>query len=176
MRAPLPVLRFWAGTGGIAATEFALILPLLVLGWLGMAQLAQLTEASAKTHMVAQSLSDLSTQKTTPALTDLVAAAQQILSPLPATTSVLTIDMVGISYDSSGVASQSWRCSSPSGLATGVSLASAVGLGSSGQGVIMVTVKYSYTPTITGGILGAQTFTATSLNTSRLGGLPAKPC
>lgn len=164
------------GTGGIAATEFALVLPLLVMGWLGMAQLAQLTEASAKTHLVAQSLSDLATQKTEPTLTDLVAAAQAIMSPLPSGSSALTIDVVGIAYDSSGAASQSWRCSSPSGLSTSVSLASAAGLGSSSQGVIMVTVNYSYTPTIAGGILGAETFTATSLNTSRMGGVPAKPC
>ena len=176
MGARASIARLMVGESGLAAIELALVLPLMVAGWLGMAELAQLTEASAKARMAAQSLSDLATQKTMPALTSLVTAAQQMLSPLPTSSSLLTIDVVGVSYDSSGKAIQSWRCSSPAGLSSPVSLAAAAGLGSSSQGVIMVTVTYSYTPTITGGTLGSQTFTDTSLNTSRLGGLPAKPC
>ena len=176
MSARAAIARLLAGTSGMAGIELALVLPLMVAGWLGMAELAQLSNASAKARMAAQSLSDLATQKNTPTLTSLVAAAQQILSPLPTNSSLLTIDVVGISYDSSGNAIQSWRCSSPSGLSTPVSLTAAAGLGSSSQGVIMVTVTYSYTPTVTGGALGSMTFSSTSLNTSRLGGLPAKIC
>jgi Flp pilus assembly protein TadG len=176
MNARAAIARLLAGTSGLAAIELALVLPLMVAGWLGMAELAQMTNASAKARMAAQSLSDLATQKSMPALTSLVTAAQQMLSPMPTSSGLLTIDVVGVSYDSSGNPIQSWRCSSPSGLSTPVSLTAAAGLGSSSQGVIMVTVTYSYTPTITGGVLGSRTFTDTSLNTSRLGGLPAKPC
>jgi Flp pilus assembly protein TadG len=176
MRAPAAITRFLRDVQGIAAVEMALVTPLLVAGWLGMVELTQLIDASNRAQMTAQSLSDLATQKVTPTLTSLVAAAQQMMSPLPSSGSVLTIDVVGISYNSSGVASQSWRCSSPSGLSSTVSLTPAAGLGSSSQGVIMVTVTYSYTPTVTGGALGSMTFSSTSLNTSRLGGLPAKIC
>jgi|GEM_PF-3371169 len=174
--APLAAARrLLVETSGLAAMELALVLPLMVAGWLGMAELMQLSQASSKAHLTSQSLSDLVTQRTAPQLTDMVSAAQQIMSPLP-TSSALSIDMVGIAFDSNGNPSQSWHCSSPSGLSAPASLALALGLGSVSQGAVMVTVTYSYTPTISGGALGSETFTATSVNTSRLGGVPAKPC
>ncbi len=175
MFARLALSRLLRRDHGIAATEFALVLPLMVAAWLGMAQLIQLSEAANKTSMAAQSLSDLAAQANPPLFADAVNAAAQIYAPLP-TGSALTVDMVGITFNSGGTPTQQWRCTSGSNADSTVPLNLANGLGNAGQSVIMVTVKYNFTPTITGGVLGPQTYTERSFNPPRLGSLPAQPC
>ncbi|HLN22623.1 MAG TPA: TadE/TadG family type IV pilus assembly protein [Patescibacteria group bacterium] len=173
---------FLSDRSGLAATEFALVLPVMLAGWLGMAQLSQMSVASTKAMMAAQSVGDLMSQE--PSLsgnfTDLVLAASQVLSPLPTTSSVLTVDVVSISFNSSNVPQLGWRCTTGSGGDTtaqmNAAIATATGLGTSGQSVIMVTVTYSYTPTITGGIIGTQTFVQRSFNKPRLALLIPQPC
>jgi Flp pilus assembly protein TadG len=167
--------NFLTDTSGIAATEFALVLPLMVLMWLSMAQLAQLSTASAQTTLAAQSAADLMTQGDPPSFTDLTSAVDQMVGPVPAGSSI-TLDVVDILFNSSNTPTQSWRCTVGSDADGTVPLSLANGLGTSGQSVIMVTVKYIYTPTITGGVLGSLTFTDRSFNKPRLGGTVAKPC
>lgn len=155
---------------GIAATEFALVLPIMLLAWLGMSQLAQLTQASARTTLAAQSLSDLATNSyssSPPQLTDLVNAATQILAPMPAG-NALVVDVVQIKFDVNGRPTALWQCNSAGQVnlqAVPVSLAN--NLGTAGQYVIMVTVTYTYAPTITGGIFGEKIFTERSFNFPR---------
>jgi len=174
--------RFVDDRSGLAAVEFALVLPVMLAGWLGMAQLAQVSMASTKAMMAAQSVGDLMSQE--PSLsgnfTDLVLAASQVLAPLPTTSSVLTVDVVSVTFNSSNVPQLGWRCTTGTGgdttAALNTAIASASGLGTSGQSVIMVTVTYSYTPTITGGIIGAQTFVERSFNKPRLALVIPQPC
>ena len=167
---------------GLAATEFAMVLPLMLAGWLGMAQLSQMLSASTRVTLAAQSVGDLMSQE--PSLsgnfTDLVTAASQVLAPLPTDSSVLTVDVVSISYNTSNVPQLGWRCTTGLGGDTtaqvNAAIASAIGLGTSGQSVIMVTVTYSYTPTITGGMIGSQTFVERAYNKPRLALQIPKPC
>jgi Flp pilus assembly protein TadG len=170
--------RFARDIQGIAASEFALTFPILLAAWLGMGQLGQLEQAAARTTMAAQSLSDLVADNylaSAPQLTDLVNAATQMLAPLPAG-NALTVDVVSVLFDSQSAPTQAWRCTSGSNADVIVPLNLANGLGTFGQTVIMVTVTYSYTPTITGGILGGQTFVERSFNCPREPVTVNKPC
>jgi Flp pilus assembly protein TadG len=174
------ILRFATGQTGIAGTEFAIILPVLLIAWLGMSQLLQIMQAAAKTTMAAQTAAELQTDSYSPiAFTDLQSAISQVLAPLPSTTAVLSIDVVDIVFSASGAPQQSWRCTSGTDLDATVPLSLADNLGSAGQTVIMVTVTYQYTPTITGGIfgsLGSQTFRERSFNMPRNGQSIASSC
>jgi Flp pilus assembly protein TadG len=183
MEKPRTLLRrFLSERSGLAATEFALVLPVMLAGWLGMAQLSQMSTAASKATLAAQSVGDLMSQE--PSLsgnfTDLVLAASQVLAPLPTDSSVLTVDVVSITYNTSNVPQLGWRCTTGSGGDTtaqmNTAITTATGLGTSGQSVIMVTVTYSYTPTITGGMIGVQTFVERAYNKPRLALQIPKPC
>jgi Flp pilus assembly protein TadG len=193
MRVP----RFLSGLGrdrsGIAAVEFAMIVPLMVAMWLGMMQFYQYATADAKTLMAAQSISDMVAQISTwqaGQFNDIVSAANDVMSPLPTTnaltvppTNAITVDVVGVAYDANNnptaaTANGGWRCTTTGGppADTPVNLSAAAGLGTTGQMIILVTVKYAYQPTVTYGVLGARTLSELSLNRPRLGSTIPAPC
>ncbi|HEV2676360.1 MAG TPA: TadE/TadG family type IV pilus assembly protein [Aliidongia sp.] len=175
---------------GVAAVEFALVVPVLLVMWLGMEQFSELTTADSKTLMAAQSVSDMVAQVgawQNGQFNDIVNAATQIMAPLP-TSGALTVDVVGVAYDSSNQPTMTggWRCTSSGGPAadTTIPLSTAYGLGVSGQTIIMVNVKYAFQPAVSFQILtpavlaalGAKTLSERSFNRPRLGLQVAKPC
>jgi Flp pilus assembly protein TadG len=182
MGSPSASSRLIADRSGVAAVEFAITLPLLLAMWLGMTQFSEYATADAKTLMAAQSVSDMISQTgtwQTGQFNDIVNAATQVMAPLP-TSNALTVDVVGVAYDASNnpTLTGGWRCTTSSGPAADatVPLSSANGLGSTGQIIIMVNVKYAYKPVVTIGALGAQTLSERALNRPRLGPQIAKPC
>ena len=179
------MLRFYSelarDRSGIAAVEFAMIVPVMATMWLGMVQFSQYATADAKTLMAAQSISNMVAQIgtwQTGQFNDIASAANDVLAPLP-TANAITVDVVGVAYDSNSNPTMTggWRCTSAGGPApdASVPLSLAAGLGSTGQMTILVTVKYAYQPTITYGVIGARTLSERSLNRPRLGPI-AKPC
>jgi Flp pilus assembly protein TadG len=191
MTAPAPgrFLRgFLAGGSGIAAVEFALMVPLLLTLWLGMAELSQLMMASAKTRLAAQSVADLVGRYTSngyadpSGFADLEGAAATILAPLPIAAGNPLVSVVSAGLNASGQPSQSWQCTTgtmpPSySVATVLSAAPALTTQNSNlTSVIAVTVYFSYSPTISGGITGPQSFTATAYSVPRVVSAIPKPC
>jgi Flp pilus assembly protein TadG len=85
---------------GVAAVEFAIILPLMLTMYLGCAQLTQGLEATRKSTTVASALSDLVAEQSTGAtltdseMTDVFAAATAIMSPYPTSTLKMTVSSV----------------------------------------------------------------------------------
>ncbi|MDT2019267.1 TadE/TadG family type IV pilus assembly protein [Methylocella sp. CPCC 101449] len=85
---------------GVAAVEFALILPFMLLLYLGTAELTQGLMASRKSTLVARALSDLVAQlaagsnMTDTETTNVFNAATAIMSPFPTTTLKMTITSV----------------------------------------------------------------------------------
>ncbi len=88
-RAHAVVRRFAGATRGVAAVEFALILPLMLLLYLGSAETTQAVMASRKASMAARTLSDLvSQQDANVVMTDVTMgsifnAASAIMQPFP---------------------------------------------------------------------------------------------
>lgn len=166
---------------GIAAVEFAMVVPVMATMWLGMVQFSQYATADAKTLMAAQSISNMVAQVgtwQTGQFNDIASAANDVLAPLP-TTNAITVDVIGVAYDANNnpTLTGGWRCTSTGGppADTPAPLSAAAGLGTSGQMIILVTVKYAFQPTVTYGVIGARTLSERSLNRPRLGPI-AKPC
>jgi Flp pilus assembly protein TadG len=181
--------HFARGRGGVAATEFALVLPVLLLSWLGMSQALQMSMASAKTGMAAQSVADLVTRYanggyTGTSFSGIEAAAQTIIAPLATGANNPSIAIVAARLNSSGIPTQTWACTNgtnaPTASQIGTALGAAPGLttqNSNLTSIVMVMVTYSYTPTITGGPLGAtNTYTATAFSTPRTVSTVPDPC
>ena len=173
---------------GVAAVEFALVVPLLLTMWLGMEQVSEYFTADAKTLMAAQSVSDLISQlpaSDSGTFTDIADAATQIMAPL-ATTGKITVDVVGVTYTTPTTPATGWRCTSTGGPAADatVPLSLANNLGSATQMAVMVNVKYTFQPAMTFGLLGsaiinaigAQTLSERAFSQPRLVSQLAKPC
>lgn len=114
---------------GIAAVEFALILPLMLMIYLGLVELSRGMRAAQKLDLVAHTLADLTAQQLTGGTatgqagineTDINAvfsAAATIMAPLPTTLLQMTISEVNISSPSAGVwqARTAWSISRNAG-------------------------------------------------------------
>jgi Flp pilus assembly protein TadG len=180
--------RLIADKSGVAAIEFALTVPLLITIWLGLAELSQLMMASGKTNIAAQSVADLVSRYGSQGFTDpggfadLENAAATIVAPLPTQTGNPLVSVVSANLSNSGAPTQSWQCTNgtmPGSYSPTTLLAAAPALttqNSNLTSVIMVTVIFSYSPTISGGITGPQTFTATAYSAPRLVSAIPKPC
>ena len=96
----LRVLRMARDKRGVAAVEFALILPFMLLLYLGSAELTYGLMANRKMTLVARTLSDLTAQTTATAgvtsaeLTDIFTAAAAIISPYSATPLNMSISSI----------------------------------------------------------------------------------
>lgn len=88
---------------GVAAVEFALLLPLMLLIYLGTAEVSQALMATRKATDVAESLSDLVAEQEADApltdaeIADVFAAATAIMSPFPAVPLKMTVSSVTFS-------------------------------------------------------------------------------
>lgn len=116
---------------GIAAVEFALILPLMLTLYLGSVELTKGVLASRKVTLVARALSDLASQQidcasnpaTAPCLTNanmatIFSAAAAIMSPYPAANLRMTVSQVDIvSYNGALYAYTKWSVVKDGGIA-----------------------------------------------------------
>lgn len=99
-------------TRGIAAVEFALVLPLMLMIYLGLVELSRGMRAAQKLDLVAHTLADLTAQQLTGGantgqaglteanISEVFAAASTIMSPLPTNTLKMTISEVAITATS----------------------------------------------------------------------------
>lgn len=189
MRGILNLSSFRRNRSGVAATEFAIVLPVMLAFWLGMAQLMQLSMASAKTTMAAQSVADLVARYTASGFAnpsgfaDLLTAAGTIIAPLANSSTNPSLSVVSVTLNASGAPTQAWQCTAGSNPPAAAQVTAAINnspalttANSTLGSMIIVTVVYSYTPTITGAVLGAQTFTATAYSIPRTVVSVPKPC
>lgn len=138
-------LRQWAGAwrarataftraiDGIAAVEFSLILPLMLVLYFGSVLATQAVRASRKVDLVAGALANLTSQQltcssggSTPCLTDtdmtgsngIFTAAAAIMAPFDTTTLQMTVSQVNItSYNGALIAKVDWTVTNNGGTA-----------------------------------------------------------
>ncbi len=102
-------IRLLRDRSGIAATEFAFIVPLMLVTFFATVELSAGIAVDRKVTLVARTLSDLVSQATSVTDTDLknvFAASYGILSPYPTNTADATISMIYV--NDAGVAKVQW--------------------------------------------------------------------
>lgn len=137
--------RFVKSEAAVAATEFALILPVLVSMLLGTIDLGRGLWVSYKVLGATQTVADLLTRQETVSTTDLeeaLTAMEMIMAPFPR--SDVGYDIVGIEFAGQD-AEVRWR-ETANMLEDNRLPELADGLGADGEGVIAVTLTYHYEP------------------------------
>ena len=147
---------------GLAALEFALIAPLMILLFVGLAQLSSAIIASRHTSHAVSSLGDLVSQCSNVSDTDVAnifSAASDIMAPLPATTAAVPpatsptqllsqrVTSVEVT-DAKGTTQAQWSqaTSGQTAYATGAAVTLPANLVTNqGDSVIMAETKYTYT-------------------------------
>jgi len=168
--------RWRAGERGTIAIEAAIILPLLLLIFLGMVEFSQAWTVKRRVQSVASTTADLVAQSqtvTTAQLNDIASIGAQLMLPFSSAGIALTI--TSVAEDSQNKITVQWSCSwatlsssancSASGAAyTGLP----TGLLSAGQSLIIGRTSYPYTPAIGEFLTGGLTFSASSYFRPRL--------
>ena len=138
--------RFGKDRRGMAAVEFSLIAPVMILIYCGLVELCQALIAERKANHVASAVGDLVTQveTVTPSdLSDIFSIGNTIMSPFP--TSTLQMRVTSVTANSSGAAKVDWSYGSgmtPLGKGATVSLPLTLNAGDS---IVMSEAKYQYT-------------------------------
>jgi Flp pilus assembly protein TadG len=144
---PAMLQQFARCRGGVAAAEFAIILPVLILLLLGTAEIGNALLIDRKVTRATQVIADLVAQEelvSTAQLDDIMQAADEIMRPLPTTSAIVlssitrkvgeTATKVGWSVTKRGTA---YTTGTPYELPS-IEL-------ESGQGVIVAEISFPYT-------------------------------
>ncbi len=145
--------RFWRDRRGVSAIEFALIAPLLILLYCGMAEMTQAMMAQRRLSNIASATGDLMAQSTQtgPLKTgDIFKIGETIMEPFP--TSTLKICLASITSDATGKDTVAWSKASVSSMsncpAKGTVLSDVpVAVLPAGQSVILARTSYVYAST-----------------------------
>jgi Flp pilus assembly protein TadG len=138
---------------GVAALEFAILLPMLLVLLFGVAEISNMYAADRRVILAAQSCADLVAQEKavdSTKLDDIASAVQHVMNPLPALS--LSFRVTSVTFDATtGAPSVGWDHTvgafNPTDHPTPVT--SAAGLGLPGESVIVVDLSYRYTPLFT---------------------------
>ncbi len=134
---------------GIAATEFAVIAPVMLLLFFGMIEFSSGVAVDRKVTLVARTLSDLTSQSTTVTDTDLTnftTTGRAILTPYSATPLVSTVTELYIHPTTLAARVQWSRGSAPRGSGTTVVIPTQLQI--AGTYLIFSEVEYRYTPAV----------------------------
>jgi len=106
----LSVARLWRDRSGIAATEFALIVPIMLVMFFGTVEFSSGVAVARKVTLVARTLSDLTSQAGPPIddnyLQNVFTASIAIMPPYPATPTKAQLSEIYI--DSNNIAKIQW--------------------------------------------------------------------
>ena len=144
------LLSLWRNRQGMAAVEFALLLPILILIWGGIVELSTAHFVGRKVALATQTIADLVAQEksvTTALLDNNVRAGAAILFPYPANT--LTIQIQSIVSDDNGKIKSDWLHTAPiAAQGSGSIPPEAKNLLTKNDSTIYVKVDYIHTPVL----------------------------
>lgn len=132
---------------GVSAVEFALIAPIMILFYFGMAEICQGFMAKKRVEHVASAIADLVAQTddvTTAELTDIFAASTQVLKPFP--TATLKQRITSVTKNASGTPKVDWSSNKNwTSRAVASTVTVPANLIANGESVVMAEVEYVYT-------------------------------
>lgn len=148
--------KFRADKRGIAATEFALMLPIMLVLFVGVAEVGRAISISRKVTITSRTITDLVTQYSalsTTDMTNLLNASAQVMTPYPA--SNVTVIVSEITTNSSKQATVDWSAAyNGTAYSRGQSVTLPNGIGAANITIIWGQVQYRYTPIIGDKIIG----------------------
>ena len=145
--------RFAPASDGIAAVEFAMVLPIMLAMWIGTVEVQQAIAVSRKSILVSRTLADLTARATTinnAGMTNIFNATTAVLAPFPTTTLGMVVTSIKrnganqnlvVWSDARGPGVASHPPNTPMTLPLGI-------LTSANQSVILAESKYLYTPAV----------------------------
>lgn len=140
--------EFLADRTGLAATEFAVIVPLMLVMFFGTVEFSSAVAIDRKVTLMARTLSDLTSQSTSVADTDMTnffAASTAMLTPYSATSVSATITELYV--DSTRTAHVQWsKGAAPRTQKSLVSIPTTLAI--AGTYLIFSEVSYIYTPSV----------------------------
>lgn len=145
-----PLLGFWRDKRGVSAVEFALIAPVMIVMYCGLAEVTQAMMAQRRLSNIASQIGDLVAQsnQTGPnKMADVFTIGTIIMAPFP--TSALKMCVASITSDSTGKDTVIWSQASATGMSScptqGAVLTTVpVGVLPASQNVIMARASYDY--------------------------------
>lgn len=141
--------RFRREHAGVAAVEFAVILPVMLILYIGGNELGHALTIARKVTHVTSSLADLVTQSETLTSTDMsniLDAAATVITPY--SQSLLRIKISGITINSSGVAKVTWsKALNDTPLTVNSTVTLPSGVSTPSTFLVTAEVHYSYDPT-----------------------------
>src|SRR3954454_872914 len=161
MKAPMkPMVEMWlrarrsaselfVDRSGLAAVEFAMIIPLMLLLFFGTDEFSSGVAVNRKVTLMARTLSDLTSQNisvTDIQLTNFFAAATGIMTPYPSAPTSSTISELYVDPDTKVARVQWSQGSAPRGAGTTVTIPGALQVGDTY--LIYSEVSYLYVPTV----------------------------
>jgi len=165
------VRRYLASTQGIAAVEFALLLPLLLLILFGMMDLGSAIVIKSKVRTAASTVSEIANQYTTIHNTDVSAilgAAAAVITPYSVSNASVVLSQITI--DSSGKATVSWSdAQNGTARTVGSSYAVPAGIAIANTVLLLGEVSYKFTPAFGYAVIGGMTLQDTLYATPRSG-------
>lgn len=148
---------FYRAKSGVAALEFALMLPLVLLGFLGASEVSSAVQVSQKVSQTASTVADLVAQATTISNADetnIFAAANAITFPYPSAGETIVISSVV--DNGGGMGRVIWSdAQNGAARAVGSTVPLPAGVITAGGSAILAEVRYSYTPPTAYVITGA---------------------
>ncbi|MEZ5775112.1 MAG: TadE/TadG family type IV pilus assembly protein [Hyphomicrobiaceae bacterium] len=158
-RALLPVKRLGRDREGFAAVEFAMIVPIMVVMFLGSVEFTEALSVDRRVTAIASATADLVAQSeevSTSDLQDIMQIANSLLNGV-GDVADLRVTIISVSSDDEGNVTVDWsygnRQDNP--VATGSSYSDLpVGLLANNESVIVSTVTYRFTPKISHFITG----------------------
>ncbi len=162
-RTRLNLSRFITDQRGMSAVEFALLLPFMVLLYLGGVEVAQGVSINRMIALTSSTVTNLVAQYTTISasqdMPDILNASAQIMTPYAGGSTAVVIS--AISIDASGTATVTWsQALHTSARVVGSVVSVPSGLNTPNTTVLLGEAKYSYTPTIDFLHLGMMTISS----------------
>ncbi|HKG77022.1 MAG TPA: TadE/TadG family type IV pilus assembly protein [Beijerinckiaceae bacterium] len=155
-------------TRGVAAVEFAMVLPVMLLMYLGMAEVTLGVNIDRKITLLSRSLADLTGRASTVSSTDLnniFTAASAVVAPYPtagAQMRISTVTVTGTGSQVQGKVCWSEGRGGLAGLATGANYPLPAGYQTSGMAFVVAEVKMPYQPTFGSNIISSITLSQTT--------------
>jgi Flp pilus assembly protein TadG len=147
--ARLTAYEFLADGRGLAATEFAVIVPLMLVMFFGTVEFSSAVAIDRKVTLMARTLSDLTSQSTTVGDTDMTnffAASTGIMTPYDSSPVTATITELYVDPSTLQAHVQWSKGSVPRTLKSLVTIPSTLAIG--GTYLIFSEVSYSYKPSV----------------------------